>query len=107
MLIDDVLPKAPVRQWVLSLPIPLRLLLVHNTQVMGKVLQVVMRALSGFQIRAGYRQKEAHTGAVTLAQRFGSALNLNLHYLILFLDGVYVQDARSSYLAFRPAKAPS
>ena len=29
-------------------------------------------------------------GAVTLIQRFGSALNLNIHFHILFLDGVYV-----------------
>jgi hypothetical protein len=33
----------------------------------------------------------AHTGAVTLIQRFGSALNLNLHFHMLFLDGVYVE----------------
>ena len=32
----------------------------------------------------------AHTGAVTLIQRFGSALNLNIHFHVLFLDGVYV-----------------
>ena len=30
------------------------------------------------------------TGAGTLIQRFGSALNLNIHSHILFLDGVYV-----------------
>jgi hypothetical protein len=34
--------------------------------------------------------KEGATGAVTLIQRFGSALNLNIHFHILFLDGVYV-----------------
>ncbi len=33
----------------------------------------------------------ARTGAVTLIQRFGSALNLNLHFHMLFLDGVYVE----------------
>ncbi|MDL2478836.1 transposase, partial [Klebsiella pneumoniae] len=32
----------------------------------------------------------AKTGAVTLIQRFGSALNLNVHFHMLFLDGVYV-----------------
>lgn len=29
-------------------------------------------------------------GAVTLIQRFGSALNLNIHFDMLFLDGVYI-----------------
>jgi putative transposase len=31
----------------------------------------------------------SETGAVTLVQRFGSALNLNVHFHMLFLDGVY------------------
>jgi hypothetical protein len=31
----------------------------------------------------------ARTGAVTLIQRFGSALNLNPHLHMLFLDGAY------------------
>lgn len=75
---------------------------------MGKVLQVVVRAISGFLIRrAGLRISEAQTGAVTLVQRFGSALNLNLHYHILFLDGVYVQDARSGCLKFHAVSAPT
>ena len=30
----------------------------------------------------------AQTGAVTLIQRFGSALNLNIHLHMLFFDGV-------------------
>jgi hypothetical protein len=38
----------------------------------------------------------AHTGAVTLMQRFGSALNLNSHFHLLFLDAVYVGEASLS-----------
>jgi len=35
--------------------------------------------------------KDGATGAVTLIQRFGSALNLeNIHFHVLFIDGVYV-----------------
>jgi hypothetical protein len=45
------------------------------------------------------------TGAVTLIQRFGSALNLNIHFHILFLDGVYVyRDNRPPQ--FQRVKAP-
>ena len=46
----------------------------------------------------------AHAGAVTLIQRFGSALNLNIHFHMLFLDGVYVGEADSS-ARFRWVKA--
>ena len=34
--------------------------------------------------------KDGATGTVTLIQRFGSALNVNIHFHILFLDDVYV-----------------
>jgi hypothetical protein len=30
--------------------------------------------------KAGHSKKTARTGAVTLIQRFGSALNLNIHF---------------------------
>ena len=45
-----------------------------------------------------------HAG--TLIQRFGSALNLNAHFHMLFLDGVYVERSDGS-LRFRWVKAPT
>jgi hypothetical protein len=45
------------------------------------------------------------TGAVTLIQHFGSALNVNFHSHILFLDGAYIyRDNRPS--RFLRVKAP-
>jgi hypothetical protein len=41
--------------------------------------------------KAGLSCKTAPTGAVTLVQRFGSALNLNCRSHTLFLDGAYVE----------------
>jgi len=48
----------------------------------------------------------AEAGAVTLIQRFGSALNLNVHFHMLFLDGVYIERPDGS-LRFRWVKAPT
>ena len=48
----------------------------------------------------------ARTGAVTLIQRFGSALNLNVHFHMLFLDGVYVAQPDGA-ARFRWVKAPT
>jgi len=62
----------------------------------GQVLGIVYRVISMHLVKkAGYSQKTARTGAVTLIQRFGrsgapGALNLNIHFHMLFLDGVYV-----------------
>lgn len=53
--------------------------------------------------QAGFKKKEAFTGAVTLIQRYGSALNLNIHFHMLFLDGVYVSDGADN-LAFVTTK---
>jgi hypothetical protein len=39
--------------------------------------------------QAGLKRGQAHTGAVTLIQRFGSAANLNIHLHCMVLDGVY------------------
>ena len=89
-LVDHVIPYVPVRQWVLSLPIPLRLLLAAQPQLLTPVLQVVHRVLSRFLLeQAGLKPDQADCGAVTLIQRFGSAANLNIHLHCLVLDGVY------------------
>ena len=56
--------------------------------------------------QAGLSRKSGQTGAVTLIQRFGSALNLNLHYHLLFLDGAYTQG-ESDRLDFRRSRGPT
>ena len=68
-----VIPHVPVRQWVLSLPIPLRLLLAAQPLLVTPVLQVVHRATTRFLLQqAGLKAEHADSGAVTLIQRFGS-----------------------------------
>jgi len=37
LLVDEVLPYQPMRQWVLSMPFQLRLLFASQPVVMGKV----------------------------------------------------------------------
>jgi len=93
LLVDEVLPHLPMRQWVLSVPYPLRFLFARDPKVLGKVLGIVYRTIAGHLIHhAGLTRATAHTGAVTLVQRFGSALNLNVHLHMLVLDGVYVSS---------------
>jgi len=107
-LVDQVLPERPVRQWVLSLPFPLRFLLATNPALIGRVLGIVYRVISGHLIRqAGYTRQSARTGAVTLIQRFGSALNLNVHFHMLFLDGVYELAPDGTGLRFQWVREPS
>ena len=73
---------------------------------MGKVLGIVYRTISAhLNQKAGYLLKDGATGGVTLIQRFGSALNVNIHFHILFLEGIYVcRDDRPP--RFQRVKAP-
>ena len=107
LLVDEVFPEQPVRQWVLSFPYPLRFLFASRPEIMGRVLGIVYRVIATHLVnKAGFTRKTARTGAVTLIQRFGSALNLHVHFHMLFLDGVYV-DQPDGTVRFRWVKAPT
>ena len=107
LLVDDVLPHQPIRQWVLSVPFPLRFLFASQPKVMGQVLGIVYRTIATqLTHKAGYTKTTAHTWAVTLIQRFGGSLNLNVHFHMLFLDGVYLGGEHGP-ARFRWVKAPT
>ncbi|MCP3936045.1 MAG: transposase, partial [Actinomycetia bacterium] len=111
-LVDRTLPQVPVRQWVLSLPFGLRYRLAYDRELTAAVLRVFVRAVFA-SLRRRTRPVRAspgraHGGAVTFVQRFGGALNLNVHFHTLVLDGTYwsseSEDDRT--LRFRPAPPP-
>ena len=105
-LVDQVIPRVPVRQWVLSFPIPLRILFAAHPQLLAPVLQIIHRVIARFLIKqAGLKRCAADTGAITLIQRFGSAANLNIHLHCLVLDGVY--RGTGDEALFQEARAPS
>ncbi len=96
-LVDEVFPEKPMRQWVLTFPFQLRFLFARDHKVMGEVLGLVNRTLCTFLIKkAGFTKKSgARTGSVTFIQRFGGSLNLNIHFHMMFPDGVYsFEDGR-------------
>ena len=106
LLADDVLPDRPMRQWVLSLPFALRFLLATDPDALTQVLGIVYRAISGFILeKAGLTRSGGDTGAVTLIQRFGSALNLNIHFHMLCLDGAFLNGTDPA--VFRRIAPPS
>jgi len=92
-LVDHVAPHVPVRQWVLSLPIPLRVLLAAQPDLVTPVLQVVQRVLGrDLMEQSGLGADQGHGGTITLIARFGSAANLNVHLHCLVLDSVYLTE---------------
>ncbi len=101
-LVDNVFPRAPVRQWVLSLPMPLRFRLAWDGALCREVLATFLSA-----VFAHYRDAtglpDGRGGAVTFEQTFGSSLNANLHFHALVLDGVFEKEEA----VFHPAPSPS
>ena len=89
--VDAVLPPVPVRQWVLSLPHWLRYVLAWNHGLCRAVLAAYVRALLAFQRQRARRLgvRDGQSGTLTVIQRFGGALNLNIHFHTLVLDGVF------------------
>jgi hypothetical protein len=106
LLADDVLPAQPIRRWVLSLPFALRFLLATNPAALTQVLRIVYRTLAAHILKtARLTRASGATGAVTVIQRFGSALNLNIHFHLLVLDGAYLAGTQPP--VFRRIAPPS
>src|SRR5216683_497916 len=107
-LVDAVLPWVPVRQWELTVPYRLRYQMAWHHGLSRAVLRVYTRVLLDVYAR-GARARGVpggRTGSVTVMQRAGSGLNVNLHFHTLVLDGVFAEDPGGA-LAFQPVPAPS
>jgi hypothetical protein len=93
-LVDRVLPRAPYRQWVFTVPKPLRLVLARDPAWTRWVGGLVVRAIGAWQRRVARKRgiRSPLTGAVTFVQRFGGLVNLNVHFHLVAPDGVFVSD---------------
>ena len=107
--VDDVLPRVPVRQWVLSFPYEIRYRLAYDGEWVSKVLAVFLRVVGGWYRRQAQAMGHgnARWGSVTFVQRFGSSLNLNPHVHVLMLDGVYVDGEEAPVFVAAPPLSDS
>jgi hypothetical protein len=108
LLVDYVIPRVPVRHIVLTLPFELRYRIAYDKKLISDVLTVFVRAVSSWYRRRalppGYHY--GRTGSVTSIQRSSTNLNLNPHYHVLFLDGVYGSPNDMDPPTFFPAPRP-
>jgi ribosomal protein S27E len=84
-LVDGVLPWVPVRQWVLTVPHRLRYRLALDHALCRAVLGVFVRAVLAWYRRRARRAgiADGRGGTVTVVQRFGSGLELNVHFHVI------------------------
>ena len=108
-LVDHVFPEVSVRQWVLSVPFALRYRLAYDSSLVRDVLQIFVRTVfASIRRRAGIAasNRKARCGAVGFIQRFSDALNLDPHFHLAALDGIYIDDSDGKP-AFRRVGTPS
>jgi hypothetical protein len=99
----------PTRQYVLSLPYALRFKMAYSPDATSVVLGAFISAINSDLRRRARRRKlrgRLQTGSLTVVQRFGSSLNLNVHFHVIGMDGVYAEQPDGTLL-FHPLPAPS
>ena len=90
-LVENILPHATYRQWVVTYPYSLRFWMSANRTLFSKVQKITTDTILEFYEKKA--KKEGLTNpkgaAVAFTHMFGSLVNLNIHQHILFLDGVF------------------
>src|SRR6266568_284878 len=93
-LIEQVIPWVPTRQWVVSVPIPLRYWMASSQDLTAHVHTIIRTTIGQYYVNQavtrGCERANLQPGSVTFIQRFGSAINLNLHFHCVFMEGVYL-----------------
>jgi Putative transposase/Transposase zinc-binding domain len=94
-LVEQVIPWVPTRQWVVSVPVPLRYWTAASQDLTAHVHTIIRRTIVQYYVnqavQRGHARATVHPGSVTFIQRFGSALQLNVHYHVLCLEGVFLE----------------
>ena len=93
-LVEQVIPWVPTRQWVVSVPVPLRYWIAGSQDLTAQVHTIVRTTIGQYYVNQavtqGHERAHVHPGSVTFLQRFGSALNVNLHFHCVFIEGIYL-----------------
>jgi hypothetical protein len=106
--VDYLFPQVPARQYVLSLPYALRFKMAYSADATSVALGAFISAINSDLRRRARRRKlrgRLQTGSLTVVQRFGSSLNLNVHFHVIAMDGVYAERPDGTML-FHPLPAP-
>ncbi|MGK5088742.1 transposase [Bdellovibrionota bacterium FG-2] len=120
---DQVLPTGiTYRQWVLTVPVPLRYQIAKNPKLLGEVLGIFSR-----EVRAWVEKRTAEvdsenavagdrylTGSICFVQRFGDGLRLNPHAHMILPEGAFRvrkpnegDENQSPQLSFVSIRRPS
>ena len=102
---DNLLPPAPYRQWVLVVPKRLRYFINQRPDLAGHLSKIFAREIDRF-LR---RNSAGVPTQLHFIQRFGGALNLHIHVHAVVSDGVFslkMNVLGRSEVVFTPVPKP-
>jgi hypothetical protein len=101
-LVECVLPPAPLRQWVFTIPFAWRARLAYDGELLGTVTRVCVSTILSFYTDRMKKEGFAggQSGAVVVVQRTSSDLKVNPHLHLIVLDGAY-RELAASTVGFR------
>jgi len=112
-LCTHVIPEVPVRQWVITVPAPVRYLIAYDAPLLARITSIFAHAVFAQLRRAARRELDlpdgakVEAGAICVPQRFNSALGLSPHFHLLAADGVWVQSEPNAPPTFHALPEPS
>lgn len=99
---EELLPRAPYRQWVLVIPKRLRYHVNRNARLAGEINRILRKTLSDYYRRVCGQGAEASPAQIDVLQRFGSSVNLHVHIHSVVSDGVFSPEGETG-VRFYPA----
>src|SRR5215475_7240694 len=97
-LVKRVIPWVPTRQWVVSVPIPLRYWMSSSRDLTAHIHTIIRTTIAQYYInqavKRGVERQRVQPGSVSFIQRFGGSMNLNESVV----DCVYLSAPLSSLL---------
>src|SRR5438128_3062395 len=97
-LVTRVMPWVPTRQWVGSVPVPLRYWMAASQALTAQVHTIIRTTIGQYDVNqavtCGVPRDQVQPGSVTCIQRFGSALNVK----VFDVDYAYLSEPFSFLL---------
>jgi hypothetical protein len=93
-LVECVIPWVPTRQWVVSVPMPLRYWMSSSQALTTKIHTIIRTTIAQYYVKQAVKRgaalQQVQPGSVTFIQCFGGALNLHVYFHCVFLEDVYL-----------------
>lgn len=111
-LVDNVLPAAPVRQWTVTLPMSLRYIAAYDADLCREIHGLAVDAIYRWMRQKAKKDLELNSsnalecGSVGFIHRARGDLALFVHYHILVIDGVFIDNGIGNKPTFRALGPP-